>query len=215
MIHRAGDTALTHTSSVQALIDGDGLRNPYKKLPPEIRQQMLATTVASVFPTVNLETLESLYATLYLQHVRSNDASQHRFMLHPFSQIIRASKTAQGVLLHSVDVRTGEAQTPLGPFDFLLTEVYRDARQGPKILAPIRPLLEKQTLTVDSEYNVNFHRNTFSSGSGLWMLGSLASQNMRRDDLSILAASAHRAVSSITRKFEASDASEVETQSRL
>jgi lysine/ornithine N-monooxygenase len=171
--------------------------------------------VAADFPTVNLETLESLYANLYLQHVRSNDASNHRFTLHSFSQIVRASKVEQGVLLHHIDARTGEVQTPLGPFDIILTEVRRDARQGPKILAPIRPLLEKQTLTVNAEYGVNFHRNTFSAGSGLWMLGSLGSPNLRRDDISILSASAHRAMSSITKEVEVAAVNEVEDQPRL
>ena len=51
--------------------------------------------------------------------------------------------------------------------------------------------------TVDTGYKVNFRRNMLAPGCGIWVMGTLADPNVRRDNFAILSASAGRALDSI------------------
>jgi hypothetical protein len=44
---------------------------------------------------------------------------------------------------------------------------------------------------------VNFRRNMLAPGCGIWVMGTLADPNVRRDNFSILSASAGRALDSM------------------
>jgi len=185
----------------------DGANNTsLHHLPPEIRQKMLATSVAAEFPTVDLHTLEALYISLYSQQVQEPNKSLHRFTMRPHTRIVKAqpaadiTNTDQKVTLTALDVRS-HATSPLPtPYDLVIASPERSAPPGKALVAPLARMFDSGApgqCSVDAGYRVNFRRNAVAPGCGLWVLGTLADTKLRRDDFSLLSASAGRALDSI------------------
>lgn len=186
----------------------DGANNTsLHHLPPEVRQRMLATSVAAEFPTVDLHTLEALYVLLYSQQVQQPDKSKHRFGMRPHTRICAAQLQQGKVQLTASDVRS-HAETQLPElFDIVIANTEREALPGKALLAPLARMFDtgNASWTVDSGYKVNFRRNTLAPGCGLWVMGTLADSKVRRDNFSILSASAGRALESVLEVAQAED----------
>jgi len=180
----------------------DGANNTsLHHLPPEIRQKMLATSVAAEFPTVDLHTLEALYISLYSQQVQEPNKSLHRFTLRPHTRIVKAQPAAaQKVTLTGLDVRSHADCALPTPYDLVIASPERAAQPGKALVAPLARMFDSDApgqCSVDAGYRVNFRRNALAPGCGLWVLGTLADAKVRRDDFSLLSASAGRALDSI------------------
>jgi L-ornithine N5-oxygenase len=163
-------------------------------LPPEIRQKMLATSVATEFPTVDLHTLEALYISLYSQQVSEPNKSLHRFTMRPHTRITKAQPTSS----------SSSAALPTllpTPYDLVIASPERTALPGKSLVAPLARMFDSNSpsgqCSVDAGYRVNFRRKAVAPGCGLWVLGTLADAKVRRDDFSLLSASAGRALESI------------------
>lgn len=168
---------------------------------------MLATSVAAEFPTVDLHTLEALYVLLYSQQVQQPDKSKHRFGMRPHTRICAAQLQQDKVQLTASDVRS-HAETQLSElFDIVIANTEREALPGKALLAPLARMFDtgNASWTVDSGYKVNFRRNTLAPGCGLWVMGTLADSKVRRDNFSILSASAGRALESVLEVAQAED----------
>lgn len=179
----------------------DGANNTsLHHLPPEVRQRMLATTVAAEFPTVDLHTLEALYISLYSQQVQQPDKSQHRFTMRPHTRISHATLAHDSkVQLTANDVRShANTQIPES-YDLVIATTERETLPGKPLLAPLSRMFDSGngSWTVDTGYKVNFRRNMLAPGCGIWVMGTLADPNVRRDNFAILSASAGRALDSI------------------
>lgn len=160
---------------------------------------MLATSVAAEFPTVDLHTLEALYVLLYTQHIQQPDKTQHRFHLKPQTRISGAQLQDAKVQLTASDVRSHtETQLP-DLYDFVIATTEREALPGKPLLAPLSRMFDSGngSWTVDSGYKVNFRRNVLAPGCGLWVMGTLTDPKVRRDNFSVLSASAGRALESM------------------
>lgn len=160
---------------------------------------MLATSVAAEFPTVDLHTLEALYISLYSQQVQQPDKSQHRFNIRPHTRISSANLEQGKVQLTANDVRShANSQLP-ELFDLVISTTEREALPGKPLLAPLSRMFDSGngSWTVDTGYKVNFRRNMLAPGCGIWVMGTLADPNVRRDNFSILSASAGRALDSV------------------
>jgi lysine/ornithine N-monooxygenase len=181
-------------------------------LPPEIRQKMLATSVAAEFPTVDLHTLEALYISLYSQQVSEPNKSLHRFTMRPHTRITKAQPTSSSssaassdsigkVTLTALDVRSQLPTLLPTPYDLVIASPERTALPGKSLVAPLARMFDSNSTSgqcsVDAGYRVNFRRKAVAPGCGLWVLGTLADAKVRRDDFSLLSASAGRALESI------------------
>jgi lysine/ornithine N-monooxygenase len=160
---------------------------------------MLATTVAAEFPTVDLHTLEALYISLYSQQVLQPDKSQHRFAMRPHTRISGAHLEQGKVSLTASDVRSHAITTLPELYDIVIAATEREALPGKPLLAPLARMFDagNGAWTVDGGYKVNFRRNMLAPGCGIWVMGTLIEPNVRRDNFSILSASAGRALESI------------------
>lgn len=171
---------------------------------------MLATTVATEFPTVDLHTLEALYVQLYSQQVQQPEKSQHRFRIRPQTRISGARPADGKVQLTACDVPShAEFQLP-ELYDIVIATEERESLPGKPLLAPLARMFDSSngSWTVDSGYKVNFRRNFISPGCGLWVMGTLQDPKVRRDNFSILGATAARAwesVREVAREEEATD----------
>lgn len=187
----------------------DGANNDsLHHLPPEVRQRMLATSVAAEFPTVDLHTLEALYISLYSQQVQQPDKSQHRFTMRPHTRISGAQPSADSrVQLTSTDVRSHVVAQLPQPFDFVIATEERETLPGKALLASLSRMFDSSngSCTVDSGYKVNFRRYMVAPGCGLWVMGTLADAKVRRDNFSILSASAGRALDSVLEVAQADE----------
>jgi lysine/ornithine N-monooxygenase len=182
-------------------------------MPPEIRQKMLATSVAAEFPTVDLHTLEALYISLYSQQVSEPNKSLHRFTMRPHTRITKAQPTSSSsssaessdsigkVTLTALDVRSQLPTLLPTPYDLVIASPERTALPGKSLVAPLARMFDSNSpsgqCSVDAGYRVNFRRKAVAPGCGLWVLGTLADAKVRRDDFSLLSASAGRALESI------------------
>ena len=173
-------------------------------LPPEIRQKMLATSVAAEFPTVDLHTLEALYISLYSQQVSEPNKALHRFTMRPHTRITKAQPAEdsdQKVTLTALDVRSQLPTLLSTPYDLVIASPERTALPGKSLVAPLARMFDSNSpsgqCSVDAGYRVNFRRKAVAPGCGLWVLGTLADAKVRRDDFSLLSASAGRALESI------------------
>jgi L-ornithine N5-oxygenase len=184
----------------------DGAANPsLNHLPPEIRQKMLATSVAAEFPTVDLHTLEALYIALYSQQVSEPNKALHRFGMRPHTRVTKAAPadaSNQKVHLTAHDTRS-LLPTPLPiPYDLIIASSERVALPGKSLITPLKNMFDiadssSGQFSVDAGYRVNLRRKAVAPGCGLWVLGTLADAKLRRDDFSVLSQSAGRAVESI------------------
>lgn len=160
---------------------------------------MLATSVAAEFPTVDLHTLEALYISLYSQQVQQPDKKQHRFNMRPHTRISVAQSQHGKVQLTVNDVRSHANSTLPDLYDIVIATTEREALPGKPLLAPLSRMFDSGngSWTVDDGYKVNFRRNTLAPGCGIWVMGTLVDPNVRRDNFSILSASAGRALDSV------------------
>ena len=197
---------LTLDSSTREIID---TAPALTHLPPEIRQKMLATSVAAEFPTVDLHTLEALYISLYSQQVQEPNKALHRFAMRPHTRITKAQPAADSdsdsdgrkVTLTALDVRSQLPTLLPTPYDLVIASPQRTALPGKSLVAPLARMFDSDSpsgqCSVDAGYKVNFRRKAVARGCGLWVLGTLADAKVRRDDFSLLSASAGRALESI------------------
>jgi hypothetical protein len=166
---------------------------------------MLATSVAAEFPTVDLHTLEALYISLYSQQVSEPNKTLHRFTMRPHTRITKAQPaTADSdlkVTLTALDVRSQLPTLLPTPYDLVIASPERTALPGKSLVAPLARMFDSNSssgqCSVDAGYRVNFRRKAVAPGCGLWVLGTLADAKVRRDDFSLLSASAGRALESI------------------
>jgi lysine/ornithine N-monooxygenase len=166
---------------------------------------MLATSVAAEFPTVDLHTLEALYISLYSQQVQEPNKALHRFAMRPHTRITKAQPAAdsddQKVTLTALDVRSQLPTALSTPYDLVIASPERTALPGKSLVAPLARMFDSDSpsgqCSVDAGYKVNFRRKAVAPGCGLWVLGTLADAKLRRDDFSLLSASAGRALESI------------------
>ena len=165
---------------------------------------MLATSVAAEFPTVDLHTLEALYISLYSQQVSEPNKSLHRFTMRPHTRITKAQpidSSNRKVLLSTLDVRSQLPTLLPTPYDLVIASPERTALPGKSLVAPLARMFDSNSpsgqCSVDAGYRVNFRRKAVAPGCGLWVLGTLADAKVRRDDFSLLSASAGRALESI------------------
>jgi L-ornithine N5-oxygenase len=186
------------TPFTQEMVDGAS-NTTLHHLPPEVRQRMLATSVAAEFPTVDLHTLEALYISLYSQQVQQPDKTQHRFNMRPHTRISGAQLEQGKVQLTASDVRSHANSKLPELYDIVIAATEREALPGKPLLAPLSRMFDSGngSWTVDSSYMVNFRRNMLAPGCGIWVMGTLADPNVRRDNFSILSASAGRALDSM------------------
>lgn len=188
------------TSSTREIID---IAPALSHLPPEIRQNMLATSVAAEFPTVDLHTLEALYISLYSQQVSEPNKALHRFGMRPHTRVTKAapaSTDSSRVMLSAHDTRSLLPTDLSTPYDLVIASPERTALPGKSLVAPLARMFDSASragCSVDAGYRVNFRRNAVAPGCGLWVLGTLADAKLRRDDFSVLSQSAGRAVESI------------------
>lgn len=175
----------------------DGAGSTPAHLPPEIRQRHLATSVAAVSPTVDLETLERVYQALYIQRIQQPDKTRQRFKMRPYTEISRAQLEQGKVQLTARDTRAGEESPLPDLFDLIVTATERDSIPSKPLLAPLLSMFDG-TFQVDAYHQINFRKGSLAPGCGLWALGTLAHKHHRRDDFTAMAETAGRILDSIS-----------------
>ena len=130
------------TSSTREIID---IAPALSHLPPEIRQNMLATSVAAEFPTVDLHTLEALYISLYSQQVSEPNKALHRFGMRPHTRVTKAapaSTDSSRVMLSAHDTRSLLPTDLSTPYDLVIASPERTALPGKSLVTPLARMFD-------------------------------------------------------------------------
>lgn len=109
------------------------------------------------------------------------------------------------------DVRSHATTLLPEQYDLVIATTEREALPGKPLLAPLSRMFDSGngSWTVDAGYKVNFRRNMLAPGCGIWVMGTLADPNVRRDNFAILSASAGRALDSVLEVVRAEGKEEV------
>ncbi|KAK4612230.1 L-ornithine N(5)-monooxygenase [Fulvia fulva] len=160
-------------------------------VPPEIRQGQSAT------PTVDLNTLEEIYAAQYTQKIHERDSAKWRFQMKSHSEVVGTQREAEKVRLVLRNPQTNETSVSERAFDMVIAATgYSFAIDRSLVDIPVG-LLDGGVVQVDREYRVNFRRGVLAPGNGVWLLGSLEDRKVRNDDFSWAAERAQRVSKSI------------------
>lgn len=197
-----GDVALRpeeEAASVQDMLDRPESMPGH--LPPEIRQRLQHS--GSKSPRVALHTLESLYEAQYTQKMHEKDARKWRFQMRHSSDVVGIEREHEKVRLVVKNPQTGETSTSKEAFDVVIAATGYAFVMDRDLVDVPAAALDGGAVSVDREYEVNFHRDALATGCGMWLLGSLEDRQQRSDNFACMAERANRAAKSILKNMSA------------
>ena len=177
-------------------------------VPPEVRQGQSTT------PTVDLHTLEEIYAAQYTQKIHERDSTKWRFQMKPLSEVVGTQREADKVRLELRNPRTNETSISEGAFDIVVAATGYSFAIDKSLIEIPGGLLDGGAIQVDREYRVNFRRGVLVAGGGVWLLGSLEDRHVRNDDFSWAAERAQRVTKSILAEVAKEEKSQDQSSER-
>lgn len=150
-----------------------------KRLPPELRSQM---HTSGGVPQAHIQLIEQSYERQYAQSVKQPDESMWRFQIKPSTKISKVDRRGVdgGIEIAYANKLTDEMLVDPTVFDLVVSATGYEQQEQQRLLSPLGKLLVNGSVSVDSHYRVNLRKRGVVNGRGLWLVGSLATEQFVR-----------------------------------